>query len=165
MSRPILLLGCCCLWAVAGCGTNQPVDALSSALAGADSSEGAVTEPGHRDAGSAAAEDEVRGTTTEPTRLTPRTKLVAASDASDIKSPFIRKLLGLVEQAEGGTSEERRLVRRVLMDADEDLRKSLGNNLRQKILDANNRPAEIRIGRQSEVRPPAEEPPARKTPE
>jgi len=92
-----------------------------------------------------------------------------ADDRSDRseepKSRIVRALLDMLDEMDDeGTSEERRLIRRTLLDADEELHDSLGDNLEQKIRRANRKKKafDVRRNRHSaKVKPKVQEPDAK----
>jgi len=81
----------------------------------------------------------------------------------EAKSRIVRALLDWLDENEGdGTEEERELVRDTLMEADEELHRSLGDNLKEKIRRANRKPPRIIVGdpkrRQSMETPSTDQP-------
>jgi hypothetical protein len=84
----------------------------------------------------------------------------AGDEPREPKSPIVRELLKRLDEIAGdGSEEESKLVRDVLLDADEELSNSLGDHSRDKILKANNKPPMIRVGTRrttgSKAAPPA----------
>jgi hypothetical protein len=71
----------------------------------------------------------------------------AAANASNPKSPVVKALLEALSQmgASDATDEERRMVREQLLKADHELATSLGDNSRNKIMQANNRLQAVRV--------------------
>jgi hypothetical protein len=66
--------------------------------------------------------------------------------AEDAKTPLVKRLLeSLQEMGQEGTDEERKLIRKLLHDADDELAKSLGDNSRKKIMAANKRRRAFRL--------------------
>ena len=58
-------------------------------------------------------------------------------NAQEVKTPIVRSLLKALDEAEGGTDEERESVRQTLLDSDEELSNILGDNSRRLIERAN----------------------------
>jgi hypothetical protein len=70
-------------------------------------------------------------------------------DHPEAKSRIVRALLEwLDENEEDGADEERELIRDTLLEADDELHRSLGDNLKDKIQRANRKPPRIIVGPQ-----------------
>jgi len=86
-----------------------------------------------------------------------RSGKTSKSDNEEVRSPYFRHLLDMLDKVDGGTAEERRLAHQSILDADEEYFHSSGKNLRQKVLQANNKPTRFRVGAKAKQQHPDRE--------
>ena len=81
-------------------------------------------------------------------RVAQRSNESGRGQSTQPRSRIICRLLEMLgEVKDEGTPEERKLIREILLKADEELYKSLGENARKKILEANKKPPVLKIRR------------------